>query len=189
MNLTTKGECPICGYEMEFNWESQDLPHFGEAMMIAGVCSCGFRHSDTLLLSQKEPARYTLAVESSEDLNARVIKSCSGTIRLPEIGVDVEPGPASEAYISNVEGVLDRVEGIVDFATRGAREVGDFEKTARGEEILAIIEALRCGKADITLIIEDPLGNSAIESEKAVRSPLTDEEVASLRTGMVVIDI
>ena len=189
MNLTTKGECPICGCEIEFNWESQDLPHFGEAMVIAGICSCGFRHSDTIILSQKEPARYTLAVESPEDLNTRVIKSCSGTIRLPEIGVDVEPGPASEAYVSNVEGILDRVESIVDFATRGARGVEDIEKTARGEEILATIEAVRCGKANITLVIEDPLGNSAIKSEKAARSPLTEEEIANLKTGMVVIDI
>ena len=93
-------------------------------MVIAGVCDCGFRHSDTILLTQKEPVRFTLQVTSIEDLDARVIRSSSGTIRIPELGVDIEPGFASESYISNVEGVLDRIEGVVGFATRSAREAG-----------------------------------------------------------------
>jgi zinc finger protein len=37
-------------------------------------------------------------------------------------------------------------------------------------------------------MIEDPLGNSAIVSEKAVRSPLTDEEIADLKTGTIILD-
>jgi len=39
------------------------------------------------------------------------------------------------------------------------------------------------------VIIEDPLGNSAIDSEKAVRSALTEEDLAGLKTGMVLLDI
>jgi zinc finger protein len=94
----------VCSSEIQFDWETQDVPYFGEAMLIAGVCSCGFRHSDTILLCQKEPARYSLEVTDLEDLNARVIRSSSGTIRVLELGVDIEPGPASDLHISNVEG-------------------------------------------------------------------------------------
>ena len=95
--------------------------------------ACGFRHSDTILLTQKEPVRYTLAVETIDDLDARVIRSSSGTIRVPELGVDIEPGFASESYISNVEGVLDRIEGIVCFATRSAREAENLEGATKGD--------------------------------------------------------
>lgn len=189
MNLTTKNACPVCSSEMDFNWETKEVPHFGEAMIIAGVCCCGYRHSDTILLSQKEPARYTLTVSSPEDLNTRIIRSSSSTIRVPELGIDVEPGPASEAYVSNVEGVLDRIRGIVEFATRSACEAGDLEKAEQGSKILTNMDMALKGQFNLTVIIEDPLGNSAIDSEKAVRSALTDEEVAGLRTGMILLDV
>ena len=80
------------------------------------------------------------------DLDARVIRSSSGTLRIPELGVDIEPGFASESYISNVEGVLDRVEGVVEFATRSAREAGSQEATEKGEEILENIALPKEGR-------------------------------------------
>lgn len=188
MKITTTASCPVCCSVMEFDWETKDVPYFGEAMLIAGVCSCGFRHSDTILLSQKEPARYTLEVTEPDDLDARVVRSCSGTVRIPELGVDIEPGFASESYISNVEGVLARISEIVAFATRSAREAGNEESTRRGLEILESIDLARKGQFKMTFIIEDPLGNSAIASDKAVKTALTDEEIACLQTGMVVLD-
>lgn len=173
---------------MEFDWETKEVPYFGEAMLIAGVCSCGFRHSDTILLSQKEPSRYILEVTELDDLDARVVRSCSGTVRVPELGVEIEPGFASESYISNVEGVLARISEIVAFATRSAREAGNEESTRRGIEILESIDLARKGQFKLTFIIEDPLGNSAIASDKAVKTALTDEEITCLKTGMVVLD-
>ena len=158
-------------------------------MVIAGVCDCGFRHSDTILLTQKEPVRFTLQVTSIEDLDARVIRSSSGTLRIPELCVDIEPGFASESYISNVEGVLDRIEGVVSFATRSAREANSPEATRKGEEILERINLARTGRFPLTLIIEDPLGNSAIDHEKAVKSTLPDEVAANLKTGMIYVDV
>jgi zinc finger protein len=189
LNLTTNTPCPVCSVQMQFCWETVDIPHFGEAMVIAGVCDCGFRHSDTILLTQKEPVRFTLLVTSIEDLDARVIRSSSCTLRIPELSVDIEPGFASESYISNVEGVLDRIEGVVGFATRSAREAESMEATRKGEEILEKINLARNGLFPLTVIIEDPLGNSVIDYEKAVKSTLTDEDVAHLKTGMIIVDV
>ncbi|MDD2755967.1 MAG: ZPR1 zinc finger domain-containing protein [Methanothrix sp.] len=189
MNLTTNASCPICSVEMQFSWETVDIPHFGEAMVIAGVCDCGYRHNDTILLTQKEPVRFTLQVTSIEDLDARVIRSSSGTLRIPQLGVDIEPGFASDSYISNVEGVLERIEGVVGFATRSAREAESQESVRRGEEILDKINLARNGRFPLTLILEDPLGNSAIDCEKAVKSTIPDEDAAHLKTGMIIVDV
>jgi len=189
LNLTTTACCPVCSADMQFSWESADIPHFGEVMVIAGICQCGYRHSDTILLSQKDPVRYAMPISSIDDLDARVIRSSSGTLRIPELGVDIEPGFASESYISNVEGVLDRVEGVVEFATRSAREAESREATEKGEEILEKIALAREGRFPLTLILEDPLGNSAIDCEKAVKSPLSEEDAACLKTGMVIVDV
>ena len=189
MNITTNANCPVCSAQMQFSWVTQDIPHFGETMLISGVCECGFRHSDSILLTQKEPVRNTLAVETVEDLNARVIRSSSGTIRVPELGVDIEPGFASDSYVSNVEGVLERIEEIVCFATSQARASDNQESTRKGEEILENIALVLKGEFPITIILEDPLGNSAIVSEKTIVSSLTDEDIARLQTGIMLLEV
>lgn len=178
----------MCSSTMEFNWETQELPHFGEALLVSGTCCCGFRHTDTMLLEQNEPLRHSLVVEDVLDLNARVVRSSSGTIRIPELGIDVEPGYASESYISNVEGVLARISEIVAFVTRSAAQSGDGERTRRGEEILESIRLALQGQFRLTLMIEDPLGNSSISSDNVVITGLSKEEVAGLSTGMIVLE-
>ncbi|NYT01456.1 MAG: ZPR1 zinc finger domain-containing protein [Methanosarcinales archaeon] len=189
MRVKTTATCPMCCANMDFDWEVTDIPHFGEAMLISGVCSCGFRHTDTMLLGQSEPKRHTLEVESLEDLNARVIRSSSGTIRVPEMGVAVEPGYASESYVSNVEGVLVKIRDVVQFATRSARQACDQERTSRGEDILAHLAEAMEGRYPFTFILEDPLGNSAVVSERVAVEPLSQEEIDGLKTGMVILNL
>ena len=153
-------------------------------MHITSICDCGFRYSDTLILSQHEPMHYEMKVRSTDDLDARVVRSTSGTIRIPELGVEIEPGPASESFISNVEGVLERVERILDMVTRW----GEEDKTTRALELLSSIIKTRAGEYNITIIIDDPLGNSAIIAKNAVCRKLTDDEASLLKTGMIVFE-
>lgn len=153
-------------------------------MHITSVCDCGFRYSDTLILSQHEPVHYEMKVRSVDDLDARVVRSTSGTIRIPELGVDIEPGPASESFISNIEGVLGRVEEILVMV----KQWGEEDKTMRAVELLSNIEKTRAGKYEVTVVIEDPLGNSAIIAENAVCRKLANDEAARLKTGMIVFE-
>ena len=78
---------------------------------------------------------------------------------------------------------------MVQFATRSAREAGSQEATETGEEVLKKIALAREGRFALTLILEDPLGNSAIDCEKAVKSPLSPEDAAALKTGMIIVDV
>ncbi|MDP2841037.1 MAG: ZPR1 zinc finger domain-containing protein [Candidatus Methanoperedens sp.] len=180
----TRSTCPLCCRELITNWVPNNIPFFGEVMHITSICDCGFRYSDTLILSQREPVHYEMKVRSIDDLDARVVRSTSGTIRIPELGVDIEPGPASDSFISNIEGVLERVEEILGMVTRW----GEEDKTARAVELLSNIEKTRAGEYEITLVIEDPLGNSAIIAENSVCRKLTRDEAALLKTGMIVFE-
>lgn len=166
------------------NWVPHNIPFFGDVMHITSICECGFRYSDTLILTQREPVHYELNVKSQDDLNARVVRSTSGTIRIPELGIDIEPGSASESFISNIEGVLDRVKDILEMVTRW----GEKEKTECAEQLLSLIEKTGAGEYEITVIIEDPMGNSAIIAKNAIRRKLTDEEAEHLRTGTVIFE-
>ena len=131
--------------------------------------------------------RYEMPVETIEDLDARVIRSTSGTIRIPEMGVTIEPGSVSESYVTNIEGVLQRVRDVLLTASRWVQ--GDEEKSSRSEELLCMLEDVIEGKRKITVIVEDPLGNSAIISTKVKATRLSEEEAEKLNTGMVVFDV
>lgn len=182
----TKTNCPLCQNSIIITWQPDNIPFFGDVMYTCSQCDCGFKYADTMILTQREPMRFTLEVESAEDLDIRVIRSISGTIRIPELGINVEPGPASESYVSNVEGVLCRIEDVVGMVTRWEDE--PLESIERAQEILGSLRQLRQGELGITLIIEDPLGNSAIISDKARSEVMIPEEADGLKTGLIVLE-
>jgi zinc finger protein len=156
--------CPLCGKEARITITEYDIPYFGKALLFVTVCECGYRYSDVMIPEAKEGAKYTIKVKE-ETLTARVVKSSSATIKIPELEVEVVPGAKSEGYISNVEGVLLRIEDAVKIARDWNRD--DEEKVKKCDEIIKAIEEARAGKRELTLIIEDPTGNSAIIHELA----------------------
>ncbi len=103
-----------------------------------------------------------MEISSPQDLNVTVVRSSFGSIEIPELGVSVEPR-RGESFISTVEGVLKRVEEVVEMLSRDVKG----KKKERAEHILKLIEQIKSGDASMKLIIEDPTGNSAIISDKA----------------------
>jgi len=67
--------------------------------------------------------------------------------------------------------------------------VDDEEKHSKGLEIQKSLEEAIEGKRSLTVIIEDPFGNSAIISDKAKSRVLSSEELEHLKTGMIVFDV
>lgn len=182
--------CPMCREVggLTLSTTTMDVPYFGEALESTLRCErCGFRHADFMILGQKEPQRVELRVTREADLSVRVIRSNSGTIRIPELGFTAEPTPLSESFVSNVEGVLDRAKDILLTALEWHGE--DPAKRALLESYLAGYEKYRHAALPFTLIIDDPYGNSAIAAETVARRPLTEDEVADLKTGMTILDL
>ena len=174
MQNVVRGRCPYCEREIEYLYQTENIPYFSDILIVSGRCECGYRHADTMVLSGGEPARWELAVEGPEDLGVRVVRSASAAIRIPELGVEIDPGPACEGFVSNVEGVLDRIDDVL--GTVLTWSVGEERENA-----LALKERIalaREGSIPFNLAIEDPSGNSAIVSPKATKTPLpacTDE--------------
>jgi zinc finger protein len=183
----TSISCPLCHNELVMSWQRDNIPFFGDIMYISAKCQCSFRFADTMILSSKEPMRYEMSVEAPEDLDARVIRSTSGTIRIPEMGIIIEPGTVSESYITNIEGILQRVQSVLMTASKWVQE--DKEKFTRSQELMYMLEEVIEGRKKITVILEDPLGNSTTISKKAVATKLSKEEAEKLNTGLIVFDI
>lgn len=165
MRTVVPGPCPVCATEIEYLYQTEDIPYFQELLIISARCpSCGYRLVDTGLMKNTEPTRWEIPIASPDDLMARVIRSMNGVIRIPELGVRIDPGPACEGFVSNVEGVLNRIEGVVENLERWAESE---EERERARCILNQIAGIREGQLPATLIIDDLSGNSAILSEKA----------------------
>ncbi len=73
---------------------------------------CGFKHSDVICLEAKEPVKYELKIDKNK-FNTRVVKSQSATVSIPELGLKVEPGPQSQGFVSNIEGIFERFKKAV----------------------------------------------------------------------------
>ncbi len=172
---------------MEYNAEEIELPYLGKSLETMLRCDeCGYRHTDFVLLDTKEPTRFSYRVTTEDDMMVRVVRGGSGTIRIPELGIEIEPGTASEAFITNVEGIIVRVERVLDQLHRDSEA---DEERAKIEALQAVFAAMREGKADpVTLILEDPFGNSAILADKAVHEIIPDDEAAKLKIGAFVFD-
>ena len=180
--------CPACDHRgLDYNAETIDLPYLGESLETMLRCSeCGYRHVDFILTQTKDPMRHRLRVATEADMMVRVVRSASGTIRIPELGIDIEPGAASEAFITNVEGILLRVDQVLGQLHRDA---DDDEMRERVAALQRRILELRLGQAEpVTLVLEDPFGNSAIIGEAAVAEPIPPAEAAALKVGAFVFD-
>lgn len=164
-----------------------NVPYFGDGLESTLRCEgCGFRHADFMILGQKDPVRLEFRAETESDLQVRVIRSHSGTIRIPELGFTAEPTPLSESFVSNVEGVLERAKRVLLTTVELNRD-----DPAKIEILTGYLDAyteLSTGRRPCTIILDDPFGNSAIVDERVQRRLLTEDEVASLKTGVTIID-
>ena len=164
-----------------------DIPYFGDALQTTVLCgACGFRHADVILTKQGTPTRHTFRVRNPRDLSARVVRSSSSTVRVPEIQAVMEPGPLSEAFISSAEGVLRRFQDILAFLERNA---STKSRRSAARATLDRIARMIDGIEPFTLVVEDPFGASGILHEAAAAEPLTDEEVRGLKTGVFTLEL
>ncbi len=180
--------CPACAHQgLQYNAEQIELPYLGESLETMIRClECGYRHTDFVLTDTKDPTRHIHAIDTEADMSVRVVRSSSGTIRIPELGILIEPGVASEAFITNVEGILVRVERILHQLHNDAE---DDEIRGKVEALQQVLQDMRTGSAAAaSLIIEDPMGNSAILGDDTRVEAIPPEEAAKLKVGAFVYD-
>jgi zinc finger protein len=168
---TLSGEtCPVCSKKTLTMSEAEtEVPYFGKLFLFSMNCSsCGFRKADVEAAEQKQAVKWTFEMQSKEDLGVRIVKSGEATLKIPHVG-SIEPGPASEGYVTNVEGILNRIKEQVEHLRDSAEE--DEDRT-KAKNLLKKIMRILWGEESIKITIEDPSGNSAIISDKAVKGKL-----------------
>lgn len=186
--MEMKIDCPVCGIKNGAisKIDTSEIPYFGEVVETSITCPhCGFKHSDVMSVEKNDPAKHVLKI-NKDNLDSRVIRSQTSTVSIPEAGIKVEPGPKSQGYVSNVEGVINRFIN----ATKRAHALykDDENSVANIIKTREYLESIMNGENDATLIIEDPYGQSKIVDLKAESIPLSDDELKNLKTGFTILD-
>lgn len=152
-------KCPVCGVRaLRVGIYLYDVPHFGEVILETGRCqSCGYRWTDVTVAEAGSGRRLRLRVKGDKELRALVVKSSSATVIIPELGVEIRPGPAAVGYITTVEGIVRRVLEHVPSEC--------FNEGSGCHDVIKMLEDAANGKIGFTLILEDPMGRSGIKGE------------------------
>ncbi len=162
-------ECPFCRKKtLTLRQAEREIPYYGNVLIFSMDCEgeeCGYHKADVETTEDRPPVKHSFQVESEEDLKARVVKSSFATIKIPHVGT-IEPGEASNGYITNIEGIINRIKKQVEFLRDNAEE--DSEKK-KAKNMLKKLNKVLWGQEKIVVNLDDPTGNSAIISEKVVK--------------------
>lgn len=163
-------ECPLCHKKtLTLREEETDIPYFGRTSLFSMSCqSCLFKKSDVMAEEEKEPVRYSVEINGLEDLKIKIVKSSQATVKIPHLAT-IEPGIASEGFITNAEGLLQRVKEVIQSEYENEE---DEDSKKKAKNLLKKLSNILVGREKVKIIIEDPSGNSAILSEKAAKERL-----------------
>lgn len=166
MDVVRGETCPICSEKTLILMErEQEVPFFGKVFLYSMTCgSCKFHKADVESAEEHEPVRYSLEVSGPDDMAVRVVKSSQATVKVPYVA-NIEPGEASNGYVTNVEGILQRIKKQIE-VIRDTDE--DSDAVQKAKNLIKKINRAVWGEEKLKIIIEDPSGNSTIISDKAV---------------------
>ena len=169
-NTEVINTCPLCHQNtLILNERETEVPYFGKVYLFSMTCdNCKYHKADVEAVERKEPSKFTFEISSEEDMKVRVVKSAEATVKIPHIST-ITPGPASQGFVTNIEGILNRVKYQIE-TLRDTAE--DDEDRKKAKNLLKKLLNIMWGREKQKIIIEDPSGNSAIISDKAEKSSL-----------------
>ncbi len=186
MESTIDVSCVICGFDggLSMLAHTEEIAYFGEHTQVTLTCpSCGWRQTDFIPAEAREGSCQSYHIDSSDDLQIRIIRGSACTVRLIELDLEVRPGSHSTGYVSNIEGVLNRFQEVIDMV---ARQAGAEDNQDAISELASLTEAMleiRQGQRGVTLEFLDPHGHSLILADNVESRSLTIEEIEDLPIG------
>lgn len=169
--------CPGCTRPCDTHMKMVQIPYFKQVVLMSTVCDhCGYRSNEVKTGGEvpEKGQRITLQVKTSEDLARDILKSESAALNCPELGLQVEPGTLGGRF-TTVEGLLtqfrrDLRAQAFDLSDGDAEDVGEVgdsmpteTKRSWDEFFKTLTEAIE-GKKPFTLVMDDPLAGSYVQS-------------------------
>jgi len=167
-------DCPNCGARTETLMKPTDVPFFQTVIIMATTCeSCGHRTNEVKSAGAIKDlgCRLSVRIEKEEDLKRDVLKSDTCNMAIPDLDFQVGWGALSSRF-TTVEGLLTATkEQLQDQASLFMGDSADGAKRQNMTDFLAKFDDILALKLPVTLVLDDPTGNSYIQS---LTAPLED---------------
>ncbi|CDR95954.1 hypothetical protein, conserved [Babesia bigemina] len=175
-------DCPHCGSEglnkicevckcIELTWKTCSVvPGFGPCVIMAFTCeTCGAKSNEMKPGGgyKDHARRWTLTVQSVDDLNRDVIISETAAVRVNHLDVEMSPGTIGAAF-TTVEGLIGKLVESLEKAYPFVLGDSATEEHAPLREKVRELQALVAGDAafPFTLVIDDPADHSFIGARR-----------------------
>lgn len=160
--------CPNCGSPCDTNMKMTNIPHFKQVIIMATNCDvCGNRTNEVKSGAGIEPkgVHIEVAVRKKDDLSRDVLKSETCDLKIPELELEVGPHALGGRF-TTLEGLLLATKTQLNDPSC-SHIFGDSERQKtkeQFEEFLKKFEEIIEMKFPATIILDDPCGNSYIQS-------------------------
>ncbi|KAF2131570.1 zinc finger protein-like protein zpr1 [Dothidotthia symphoricarpi CBS 119687] len=161
--------CPGCTKSCTTNMKMVNIPHFKQVILMSTVCDhCGYRSNEVKTGGEvpEKGRRITVNVNTKEDLSRDILKAESCAMSCPELNLSVEPGTLGGRF-TTVEGLLTQVRDDLRSSIFDVGDGGDSmnatSKDKWGSFFEQLTEAIN-GNVKFTIILEDPLASSYVQS-------------------------
>ncbi|XP_046489986.1 zinc finger protein ZPR1 isoform X1 [Neodiprion pinetum] len=164
--LTFPTNCPNCNNPCETNMKMTNIPHFKEVVIMATTCeTCGNRTNEVKSGSGIEPygLRIEVQVKGTEDFSRDVLKSETCSIMIPELELDGGCAALGGRF-TTVEGVIQATKEQIISSSALIGDSSDKDAVDRMNSFIGRLDSVLSGNTAVTLILDDPAGNSYVQS-------------------------
>jgi len=139
------------------------IPFFREIVLMSFSCPhCHFKNSEVQPAGeiQQRGIKFSLKVETADDLSRQIIKSDTAVFRIEDIDLEI---PQGRGQLTNVEGILAMVAQDLEQKQEERKAVVP-EVYEQLQGVITTIKQMATGeKLPFKITIDDPAGNSSIE--------------------------
>ncbi|XP_037937653.1 zinc finger protein ZPR1 [Teleopsis dalmanni] len=164
--LQFQTHCHQCRSECETNMKLTNIPHFKEVVIMATVCDvCGCKTNEVKSGGGIEDRgiRFETRIVTKEDLTRDVLKSETCSLSIPELECEVGPSALGGRF-TTIEGILVAMKEQLNGDGIMFDDSSDEAAKQRFNSFLKKFDDVLSLKEVCTLILDDPAGNSYVQS-------------------------
>ncbi|XP_023022950.2 zinc finger protein Zpr1 [Leptinotarsa decemlineata] len=167
--------CPNCGSACQTNMKMTNIPHFKEVVIMATNCDvCGSKTNEVKSGSgiEEKGLKIEVDINSKDDFSRDLLKSETCHLQIPQLQFEVGPNALGGRF-TTVEGLIAAIKDQLG-DHKQSLIFGDSsqpESKQRFEEFLKKLDNILEGNLAVTLILDDPAGNSYIQSLRDDNEP------------------
>jgi len=184
--------CERCHQPCITKMKLVDIPHFKEAIIMATTCdNCGWRTNEVKAGGAMEDygVKTSLKITDALDLSRDLLKSETCELSIPELDFSLQYSSMGGRF-TTVEGILVNLkEEIGKISPFSMGDSAGDERKRKFQELKDNLDKIINGELQVTLVLDDPVGNSHIQNiyapdpdpnltvEKYTRTAEQDEEL------------